>query len=101
MRCSVSPTIAAGTVTTRSTVATLVYGSSGDASVGASEIVRTVGAGVGVAVTPSTKPENVRPKTRRDGPQAARPDIQDADAQRDDGQGQGELDDERQCRGRA
>ena len=71
MRCSVSPTIAAGTVTTRSTVATFVYGSSGDASDGAS--LRSSGRsapGVGVAVTPSTKPPSVDPRLADDGAQA-------------------------------
>ena len=41
---------------------TFVYGSSGGARDGASETVRTVGAGDGVAVTPWTNPEKVVPR---------------------------------------
>ena len=46
---------AAGTVTTRSTVAWLVYGSVGWASVGGSEMKMTDGLGEGVAVTPCAR----------------------------------------------
>ena len=74
----------------------LVYGSSGGANSGASLIVATVGAGVGVAVTSWTNPASDEPKPPATRAPAER-DVERPGTQGDDGQGQRDLADEGQA----
>src|SRR5258705_1073553 len=61
MRRSRLPARPAGTVTTRSTVGSAVYGSDGCSSDGGSLMTSTTGRGDGVDVTPETNPVSVEP----------------------------------------